>query len=107
MSDPEGYLMVGIREMLRKAYSPKNLSKGSWRAMSDPEVMALLRAEVRELEEALDSGDPSAILREAVDVLAFASMLADGERGDPNVPPPRDLYREVVLHSVRAHRGMP
>jgi phosphoribosyl-ATP pyrophosphohydrolase len=81
MSDPRGYLLVAINAMLDKAYSPKNLSKPSWTDLTNEEVDNLIGEELNEFIDAFEDGDTTAILNEAVDLLAFAAMRADPMRG--------------------------
>jgi len=106
MSDPRGYLMPIFNEMLRKAYSPKNLAKGDWHDMTDEQVRQRIRDEAHELLRALD--DPNTgivpILSECADVAAFGGILADPDRGDPDAPRVPDLYGAIVNHSIE-HAG--
>jgi hypothetical protein len=66
--------------MLKKAYAPKNLAKGSWTEMPDDEIDLRLLDEIKELQDAVFRANSADILQEAADVLAFASMRADPDR---------------------------
>ncbi len=82
MSDPINYLTIAFDAMRRKAYSPRNLAKGTWRFMTNEQLDRRIEDEIGELEEALATGNSELILNEAVDILAFAAMRADPERRD-------------------------
>lgn len=89
MSDPHDYLAVGIDAFIRKASSPRNLAKPSWKDDSDYDLRMRVIDELNECREAVENGQPEAILDEACDVLAFAAMLVDNLRakhGAPLVP---------------------
>jgi hypothetical protein len=56
----------------------KNRAKGSWQGMPVGKMIAMLRAEVDELEEsAMRSHEYQVVLEEAADVANFAMMIAD------------------------------
>lgn len=55
----------------------KNDFKGGWANMRPEEILSLLKAEVAELEKAIESGDPLDIALEAADVMNYAMMISD------------------------------
>ena len=97
MSDPRGYVLVALDAVLKKAYSAKNLVKGAWLSMSDAELRERIREEVKELMAEVDGvGSHYEILLEAADILAFAAMLGDPNRGDPLASHPARYRLEEV-----------
>ena len=58
-----------------------NHHKGTWRNMSDHEVLFRLSEEINELVEAVRLGDYDNAILEAADVALFAVFFADKMRG--------------------------
>ena len=57
----------------------ENTHKGPWRELSSDYLMTLMADEMDELEEALEKGDPKAIIDECADVANFAMFIADNQ----------------------------
>jgi hypothetical protein len=71
-----------VRELgLQRALDPKNVAKGPWDGLEWQTLVDLLRAEVDELVEALESGDLPSVEHEAGDVVWCVAMLVDRVRG--------------------------
>lgn len=68
--------------------------------------MSRLRAEVEELQEALNVGEPEAVMLEAADVANFAMMLADLENYAIGAGPGRTMnFRVGDRVAYQAYKG--
>lgn len=68
------------RAALRRVVQPKNREKGSWRGLGLVELVALIRAELDEVEREIGSGgayDAGRVEEELGDVAAFVAMALD------------------------------
>lgn len=66
------------RAALRQMVQPKNREKGPWDSLSMRELIALIRAEVDEVEKALDNDEGMARISEELgDVGAFVGIALD------------------------------
>lgn len=74
---------VQVRRMslLMELKLRKNDFKGGWSNVPVHKLLDLLEAEVRELREAVESGDPLDIAQECADVANYAMMVADVSEG--------------------------
>lgn len=59
----------------------KNDFKGGWANSTPEDLLAALKVEVRELEEAISAGDPLEIALECADISNYAMMIADVTEG--------------------------
>jgi hypothetical protein len=71
-----------VEEMRAKLALPRNQAKGEWRNNSEWGLLFMLRDEVNELEQIMDSfamGETTEaeVIKECADVAGFAMMLAD------------------------------
>ena len=78
--DPEVLLRAGSERSRRKLLTPRNLTKGSWVAMTDSEVLVRIGEEISELLHAIGFETWEDIADEAADVYHFALMGADPAR---------------------------
>lgn len=74
---------VQVRRMslLMELKLRKNDFKGGWANVPAHKLLDLLEAEVKELREAVESGDPLDIAQECADVANYAMMVADVSEG--------------------------
>jgi NTP pyrophosphatase (non-canonical NTP hydrolase) len=59
-----------------------NREKGDYTKHSDKELLLLLKEEVRELEEAIESGNHNNIIYECADVANYARFIAVKYKGE-------------------------